>query len=92
MDARAAVQDDTSDLAGQDDTRIRNLVDRALKVLSQATTNWSERCSFRLYSAIAEMCRLAERSVAENLISPLRHLGGGKKKSRSLFPSEFISA
>ena len=39
--------------------------------------------------AVAEMCRLAQRSVAENLEQSIAaHSGVGKKKSRSLFPSD----
>jgi hypothetical protein len=89
MDARASVQDDTSDLAGQDDTRIRNLVDRALKVLVTGDDKIGANAVHSDFIlAIAEMCRLAERSVAENLDQSIAtHLGGGKKKSRSLFPS-----
>lgn len=38
--------------------------------------------------ALAEMCRMAEGSVAENLEQSIAtHLGGSKKKSRGLFPS-----
>jgi hypothetical protein len=90
LDARVSVRDDTSDLAGQDDTMIRNLVDRALKVL--VTDDDDKSGANAVHSdfilAIAEMCRLAERSVAENLDQSIAtHLGGGKKKSRSLFPS-----
>jgi hypothetical protein len=38
--------------------------------------------------ALSEMCRLAERSVSENLEQSIAtHLGGGKKKYRGMFPS-----
>jgi hypothetical protein len=37
--------------------------------------------------ALSEMCRLAERSVSENLEQSIAtHLGSGKKKSRGIFP------
>lgn len=89
IDTSSPVRDDMSDMAGQDDTMIRDLVDRALKVLLSGDDKIGANAVHSDFIlAIAEMCRLAERSVSENLDQSIAtHLGGGKKKSRSLFPS-----
>jgi hypothetical protein len=78
-------EDDLNDIPGQDDTLLEKL-DTAIKALVSDSDNQFVQTEFVL--AMAEMCRMAEGSVAENLEQSIStHLGGGKRKSRSLFPS-----
>jgi hypothetical protein len=78
-------EDDLNDSPGQDDTLLEKL-DTAIKSLASDGDNGFVQTEFVL--AMAEMCRMAEGSVAENLEQSIStHLGGGKRKSRSLFPS-----
>ena len=92
-DTVTTMNDDLANMPGQDDTKVRDLVDRALQgLLSGDESIGANAVHSDLILAIVEMCRLAERSVAENLDqSILTHLGGGKKKSKSLFPSSASS-
>lgn len=84
---------DQNDLPGQDNTVI-DLLDVAISNLLSFS---EERGSGTIHSdfvlALTELCRLAERSVAENLDQSISaHVGGGKKKGKKgIFPSNELS-
>jgi vacuolar protein sorting-associated protein 51 len=83
------VDDDLGDLPGRDETLLEKL-DSAIATLTTADDEGngsSVHTDFIL--AIAEMCRMARASVSVNLEQSIAtHLGGGgKRKSRGIFPS-----
>jgi hypothetical protein len=88
----SGAQDDVSDLPDQDATLV-DLMDTASTILlngSQRKETGTLDSDYIL--AIVELCRLAAESLPENLEqSVASHLGGGKKKSRGLFPRGEVS-
>jgi vacuolar protein sorting-associated protein 51 len=94
--ARSREEDFGFDMPEDQDEYLMDLVDSAKKLLLEgdeskgsSVDEESLGVNSDFILALSEMCRLAERSVSENLEqSVATHLGsGGKKKSRGMFPS-----
>jgi hypothetical protein len=82
--------DDASEIS-EDPQDPTQLVDNALlKLLEELETSGSKTARSDMTLAIAEMCRVAERSVLENISQSIAAHGGGSKqrKSKGLFPSD----
>lgn len=86
----ASMGDDASEIS-EDPQDPTQLVENALlKLLEELETSGSKTARSDMTLAIAEMCRVAERSVMENISQSIAAHGGGSKqrKSKSLFPSD----
>jgi len=83
-----AVTEDPADYAAEN-SAVLDLIEIAHKDLLCADGSMADTVDSDFVLGIAEMCRLAQTSVADNLDQSIAaHLGGGKKKQqRSLFPS-----
>jgi hypothetical protein len=82
----ASMGDDASEIS-EDPQDPTQLVENALLELE---TSGSKTARSNMTLAIAEMCRVAERSVMENISQSIAAHGGGSKqrKSKSIFPSD----
>lgn len=70
------------------DDSLHEMIVSIRRLLLNDNTEESGSISPDFILAIAEMCRLAEASVGENLDQSISsHIGGGKKKSKGIFPS-----
>jgi hypothetical protein len=88
-----SLQDDVSEISINQVSDPTQLVETALcDLIEELETSGSTMARSDMTLAIAEMCRVAERSVMENIYQSIATHGGEKRKSKSLFPTEAASS